>query len=231
MKRLFAAMLMILALPAIGQSGSGSTDIQLYSFAMNGTTMQINREIMSVNWTSNGSYPSDTNGRKVVVGKTILMRPSPGGVRPAGDLGPIQQGSLYLASFMQAYRQAVKQTAEVPNTGVLQINRLVGGTIPNVDDSYAASTAAHLMAMFRGAVIPDTSILLGALQADGRIGAVSLFPAKVLLLLPYAQKLYIPSGQLAALGPDVLNRIQQRQVVVEEVDTIEQAYQSMIWSR
>ncbi len=224
-------MVMILTLPAIGLSGSSGTDIQLYSFAVNGTTMQINREVMSINWTSGGSYPSDENGRKVVMGKTILMRPSPGGVRPAGDLGPIQQGSLYLTSFVQAYRQAVKQTAEVPNIGLLQINRLVGGAIPSVDDSYAASTAVHLMAMFRGAVIPDTSILLGALQADGGIGAVSLFPAKVLLLLPYSQKLYIPSGQRAALGPDVLNQIQQRQVVVEEVDTIEQAYQLMIRTR
>jgi hypothetical protein len=227
MKHFLMSLLAIFVLPAV----ACGTDIQLYSFALNGTSMQVHREVMSIDWTRAGSYPSDGNARKVVIGDTILMRPSPGGVRAAGNLGPIQQGSLYLASFVRAYRQAVRQTSEVPTTGELKVDRLVGGAVPNVDDSYAASIAVHLMAMFRGAYIPDTSILLGALQDDGRIGAVTLFPAKVLLLLPYSHKLFVPSGQLATLGPEALKQIEQYPVRLEEVDTLEQAYQLMVRTR
>lgn len=140
----------------------------------------------------------------VVMGNIILMKPSPGGARPGGDLGNIQQGSLYRASLEQAYRQAVKHTEDVPKNGNIEINRMVGGVIPNVDDGYPASMAVHLMAMFWRALIPDNSILIGTLQPDGRIGAVSLLSAKIRRLIPYSQKLFIPSGQLVTLDPIII---------------------------
>ncbi|HJR76988.1 MAG TPA: hypothetical protein VJ805_08435 [Nitrospiraceae bacterium] len=60
---------------------------------------------------------------------------------------------------------------------------------------------------------------------------VTLFPAKVLLLIPYSQKLFVPSGQLAILEPEVLKQIEQHPVTIKEVDTIEQAYQVMVLNR
>jgi hypothetical protein len=231
MKRALASLLVLLCLPMVGLGVASGTDLQLYSFNLNGTKMQVMREVMTVNWKSDPSYHNDGSSPKAIMGKTILMKPSPGGVRPGGDLGNIQQVSLYWTSFERAYHQVLKQTENLPTNAALEVNRLVGGTIPNVDDGYAATIAVHLMAMFQSTFIPNTSILVGALQSDGRVGPVGLLPAKVLLLLPYAQKIYIPSGQLTTLSPSVMNQIQQRQVTIEEVDTIEQAYQLMIRTR
>lgn len=231
MGRYLAVFLVVFFLPVIALGGTNISNVPLFGFMLNGTKLGVTREVMAVNWMSDGSDRADLSPPKVRLGKTILMRPSPGGVRPGGDLGSIQRSSHYLTSLQQAYRQAVKQTEGVPKNGILEINRLVGGTIPNADDGYSASMAVHFMAMFRSAIIPDNSILIGTLQPDGRIGAVSLLSAKVVLLIPYSQKLFIPSGQLTTLEPAVTNLLEQRQVTVEEVDTIEQAYQLMVRTR
>lgn len=231
MKRAIASLLVLLCLSTVGLDLASGNELQLYGFNLNGAKVQVMREVMIVNWRSDPSSSNDGGPPKVIMGKTLLMRPSPGGVRPGADLGYIQEGSLYWTSFERAYRQVLKHTAQLPKNAALEVTRLVGTTIPNVDDGYAPTIAVHLMAMFQHTSIPATSILVGGLQSDGRVGPVGQLPTKVLLLLPYAQKLYIPTGQLATLSPVVMNQIQQRQATIEEVDSIEQAYQLMIRNR
>lgn len=228
MKQTFAILLLLLCLSKIGLGVAESAELQLYSFPPNGTKLQIMREVMSLDWKSDPSARNDGGSPRAVMGKAILMKPTPGGVRPASDLGNIQRGSLYWMNFEQAYRYVVRRSENLPKNAALEVTRLVGSTIPNADDSYAATIAVRLMAMFQHASVPDTSILIGTLQPDGRVGPVNLLSEKLLLLLPFSQKLYIPSGQLVELDPNVINTIQQRQVTIEEVDTIEQAYQVMV---
>jgi hypothetical protein len=126
---------------------------------------------------------------------------------PAGLLGVwcTRKGtspSFYDPQLSRTSRQAAKQTEDVPKNGMLEINRLVGATIPNVDDGYSASMAVHFMAMFRHALVPDNSILIGALLPDGRIGAVSLLPAKVLLLIPFSPKTVHSIRSIGHTGSD-----------------------------
>lgn len=235
MERYLAALLLILFLPAVGLGGPVAThtsNVPLYNFMPKGTGLSVTREVMAITWNSYSSEQAELSPPRVVMNKTILMSPIPGGFRPAGDMGKIQQGSLYWASLEQAYQQAVKYTEDIPKVGIIEINRLVFGMmILNVDDGYPASMAVHLIAMFRRAIIPDNSILIGTLQPDGRIGTVSALSAKIRLLIPYSQKLFIPSGQLATLNPTLTTLLQQHSVTVEEVDTIEQAYQLMVRTR
>ena len=148
---------------------------------------------------------------------------------PAAVFGGTNTSNVPLYGF--PLNGTKKQTEEIPKHGTLEINRLVGGSIPHVDDGYAAAMTVHFMATFRGAMIPDNYALIGVLQPDGRLGAVSLLSAKVLLLIPYSQKIFIPAGQLSTLDPTVTNILQQRQVTVEEVETVGQAYQRMVRTR
>lgn len=227
MQTLCAAILLMLSLFGLRLEVAYGNEIQLFNFPWNGTKMSVSRETLLVNWIAKPDSRNDGALPVVTGGDIILMRPSSlGGIRPARHLGNIQQRTLFWASFERGYWEAAKHHDAWPQNAALHLQYLVSGTTLPVDDGYAATIAVRLLAMFRKAHIPDTSILVGVLQPDGRIGPVGLLPQKLQLLLPYAQKLYIPSGQLATLDPIFMGRFQQR-VTIEEVETIEQAYQLM----
>jgi hypothetical protein len=53
----------------------------------------------------------------------------------------------------------------------------------------------------------------------------------VSLLAPQTEKIFIPSGHLTLLDPAVKNELQPQRRIIQEVDTIEHAYQLMVRTR
>jgi hypothetical protein len=205
--------------------------------------LHIQQGFVSLSWQSLDSDPSDLSPPKLISGGIYLVQqpPMPGSSssrRRKGIIGRLfldridHQGDLW-KSFEMAYRQAVAHTGDITKIGTIEVNYFVDRpTSYFTPGLHETALAVHLMGLFRGEAIDDRSILLGILQTDGRIGPVfSLLSEKVALLIPHAQQILIPSGQLVDLNPTVMHQLQQHGTKVLEVDNLEQAYQLMKRSR
>lgn len=221
-------------------SETRETEIPLYGFTLAGGQLRLTYELMSVNWARYDTNVADMNPPKLVSGGTYTAQLtfSSGARYSRGQIGrkylaPIDVGGPYWRSIERAYPLAVQYTEVLQKVGILEINRMVDGlTVPDADEGYPASIALGLMSLFhapysRDRFYQEYVALLGTLQPDGRIGPVSRVSEKVALLLTRVPKILIPSGQLAMVDPAVLNQLYQHHSRIEEVDTLEQAYQLM----
>ena len=199
----------------------------------------IQQVFVGLDWARFDSNPGDLNPSKLVRGGIYLLQPSIPGSRGSGN-----SGRRFLAnidplgdtwnSFEMAYHVAIEHTQDITKIGSIKVNYFVDRPTsyftPGRDD--AASMAAYLMALFRRELIDDRSIILGTLEPDGHIGPVfTMLSEKVALLIPFAQQILIPSGQLINLDPTVMHQLQQHGTKVLEVDSLEQAYQLMVRTR
>ena len=158
--------------------------------------------------------------------KAILMRPiRGGGSLPSGDLGRIA-GTKYGVVLQQAYRLALKHTEDLSLNGVVEVNRTVFGTVAEAGDDYAAVMTVSIMAMFRSQYIPETSILVGKLDEDGRLRSTPGLAQKMRVLKRVATKIVVPMEQVNDIDP-----LQYQGIQIEGADTIEQAYQALVQRR
>jgi hypothetical protein len=205
--------------------------------------LNIQQWFVSLSWQRLDSDPSDLSPPKLISGGIYLLQqpPMPGssvrrrkGILSRPFLARIDQQGDSWKSFEMAYRVAVDHTGDITKIGTIEVNYFVDKPtsyfIRGLHD--AALTAVHLMGLFRRETIDNRSILLGTLEPDGRIGPVfGMLSEKVALLIPLAEQILIPSGQLATLDPTVMHQLQQHGTKVLEVDNLEQAYQLMVRTR
>lgn len=131
-----------------------------------------------------------------------------------------------------AYRLAVEHTPSITKVGTIDVNYFVWGTTPHpktLDWEDAPLMAVGFMALFRRETTDNFSTLLGTLQPDGRIGPVfSMLSEKVARSIGHVRQILIPAGQLTELDPSVVQKLQQHDMKVLEVDNLEEAYQLMM---
>jgi len=199
----------------------------------------VQQVFIGLDWLRFDSNPGDLDPPKLVRGGIYLLQPAVLGSRGRGS-----SGRRFLAnidpledtwkSFEMAYRVAVDHTGDIPKIGTIEVNYFVDRPtsyfIRGLHD--AALTAVHIMGLFRRELIDTRSILLGTLEPDGRIGPVfGMLSDKMAMLIPIAEQILIPSGQLVTLDSTVMHQLQQHGTKVLEVDNIEQAYQLMVRTR
>lgn len=223
MKRALLLIVFLLANPEIGLGGTHIANVVLYQLGKTPEGPVAPREIMAVTWNSYDiGHPAPTPP-DLVMNKVILMRPMRGGGSlPSGDLGRIA-GTSYGTALQQAYRLALKQTEDLLLNGVVEVNRTVFGTAAETVDDYAAAMTLSIMAMFRNQYIPETSIVVGKLDEDGRLRATPGLAQKVKVLKKVATKIVVPMEQLNDVNP-----LQYPGLQIEGVDTIDQAYQAVV---
>jgi len=223
-------------------SSTLETEVVLHVFTSDGARLRLKQELMSVMWTTYDMNDPAMNPPKLVRGKTYTAQavffnnPRSTGRRGGGIgrkfLGDIHPQGLYWRSVEQAYAQAVLQTGDIQKVGRIEVNRMVDGlVVPSSDEGYAASMAIGFMGLFRQAYVGERYVLLGVLRGNGRLEPVSRLSEKMALVIPYAEKILIPSGGSALIDPSVLDHAYKRGIPIQEVDTLDQAFAEMAWTR
>jgi hypothetical protein len=229
--RWHAFLFIILFVPGIvaaEERGEQFRNVSLYHYSKTAVGLAAHREVMAMTWTPAGPQRSNLSPPTLVMRHTVLKRLDH--FRPEGDPREITRSDRYQENLERAFRHAVKHAGIDFYGGVVEIDRVFIGNVSGDVEDDAAAMSLQFMALFRGKEIPDFSTVVGVLQDDGRLGPVSAVAAKVRAVVGFAWIILVPTGQLTELSIPLRNSLDARRIRVEEVDTLEQAYERLAQS-
>lgn len=168
--------------------------------------------------------------------EVMLMRwdkqPSPDPPQLQWILGGVRYGKAHLGSMSDAFDYAVERTPSVQHSGTVSVQGVTYQPTGSDGPSAGAAMTVGFIAMFKGEHVRRGTALTGTIEPGGRIGWVGSIPDKIRAAKREGfHTVLVPRGQLHTAQWNLIELGFQLNINVQEVDSIDEAYELMTGSR
>lgn len=220
--RLCAVVMVVLGLSVAPSSAEYSAQLTVLAAVPSNPTSGV-YEYVQISWDQKAE-PQRLQVRWSAPGIKFAARP--------GVYGGVKLEPDAVASLSSAVRYAVERTPNVRHSGTVT---MVGTTylpVRNDGPSAGAAFAVALIAMFNGTSVQGNVCLTGTLEPSGRIGRVGSIPQKMQAAWAGGCHLIlVPRYQILDNNWDLNHEALRIGIKVQEVDTIDEAYELMTGRR
>lgn len=159
-------------------------------------------------------------------------KPEPNPVKLQWHLGGVQLGDAHLGAMTQAFAYAVERTPSVQHSGTVAVQGVAYRPTSSDGPSAGAAMAVGFIALFKGEHLQRGIALTGTIEPNGQIGPVGNISDKIRAAAREGYRtVLVPRGQILDARWNLKELGFQLNVTVQEVTTIDEAYQLMTGQR
>lgn len=159
-------------------------------------------------------------------------KPEPNPIQLQWINAGVRLGNTHLGAMADAFNYAVERTPSVQHSGTVSVQGVTYAPTGSDGPSAGAAMAVGFIAMFKGEKVQRGTALTGTFQPGGQIGWVGGIPDKIRAAKREGyHTVLVPRGQMHTPQWNLTDLSSQLNINVQEVDTVDEAYQLMTGQR